>query len=738
MMMPRARHIHTAPRDFGHTLSLTHIAPLGVKGKITWYVSTMQRFRCAAPKCTKYLPSDHTPNQKYHDEACRKREQERRYRAKKTAQREVHGIADALGSTDQKVREVLDGAARRGPAFKALLQPENRFILDPVLSGDMNFDVAGQLLGYDRSTISRALMGIRDMLADKEKASNWAMTATNIMLLGPPEEEVEAALEDDDPEAFETILNELVDAWVEWRDRMMTDERGKKYITKPYHRSWIKAILRAILTGKRLMVLSPPRHGKTQLLIDFCIWLMLRNPNVRILWIASNGDLVADWIASMEDQLENNGTLREAYLPPGQDFKPQRNTGKSWSRTQFTVATRTITGIKSPTMNGVGRGGRILSRDVDFMIIDDIEDDSSTIQPKAREDTRKWFAQTAGSRKQKQTGVVVIGSRQHPDDLYGYLFDNPEWPSIIEEAHSSACEKEPLNETIHEDCMLFPEVNDYEWYMSQKRSFAVTGGDSLFLMVYQNVATAEGLMIFDPEAMRACRSERDIGEYPQGLDLVAGLDPAISGYQAAVLWGYQRWTGRLYLIDIDNTGGAGIPGWRLLVEDWLQKYNLRHWVVEDTAAQRGYMQDAWIVNFKNENGIHIEGHHTGRNKWDKRVGVTALSALFRDFVTFKDPHNNQEVTLRKVDLPYGTPVAKSRTDLYIAQAVHFAQMANRPAGGLAGYKSDVVMASWFPMKAIRRWVTDDQSEIEYEYDPTFGGLGRTFDYNEPPWRKVSA
>ena len=43
----------------------------------------------------------------------------------------------------------------------------------------------------------------------------------------------------------------------------------------------------------------------------------------------------------------------------------------------FTVGTRTVTGIKSPTMVGLGRGGKILSRDCDLIIADDIEDHTS-------------------------------------------------------------------------------------------------------------------------------------------------------------------------------------------------------------------------------------------------------------------------------------------------------------------------------------------------------------------------
>ncbi len=39
-------------------------------------------------------------------------------------------------------------------------------------------------------------------------------------------------------------------------------------------------------------------------------------------------------------------------------------------------------------MVAVGKGGKILSRDCDLIIADDIEDHGTTIQPSAREQTR--------------------------------------------------------------------------------------------------------------------------------------------------------------------------------------------------------------------------------------------------------------------------------------------------------------------------------------------------------------
>ena len=92
-------------------------------------------------------------------------------------------------------------------------------------------------------------------------------------------------------------------------------------------------------------------------------------------------------------------------------------------------------------MVAVGKGGKILSRDCDFLIIaDDIEDFGSTAQPSGRAATKRWWTTTLSSRVEAHTAVVVIGSRQHSDDLYNSLLDNNAWDNIVEQAHSDDCE----------------------------------------------------------------------------------------------------------------------------------------------------------------------------------------------------------------------------------------------------------------------------------------------------------
>lgn len=692
------------------------------------------------------LPAKRTANQVYCSATCRNRMNRRRAteaKRRRDAAAPIHQAIDEAvgegGHTDKVIADFLASRAEKaalyttgGPAYQRMMASPN--ILGPLLRGEMTHETAAELLGYHSGTISKVMEMIATQLRTEADAAEWELSERAGYLVGIDLGEPRF----DDPALLESYLEDLTDRFIEWRDLLMVDERGRTYITKPFHRRWITSILWAIFTGKRQMILSPPRHGKTQLLIDFCTWLICRDPHIRILWIASNGDLAEDWLAAIKQQLEENEALRDLYLAPGQDFKPPPRSGKSWSRQQFSVDTRTRV-VKSPSMQGVGRRGRILSRDVDLMIIDDVEDDESTATDGIMAKTRKWITVTAGSRKEAHTGVVVIGSRQDPQDLYGHLLENPEWEAIVEEAHSTDCDLPVLQEHLHVDCMLFPEKNDFAWLMSQKRSMDLEGSDELFEMVYLNKAIPKGLEVFDIDAMKRCRDlNRPLGVIPHGCKLVAGLDPAVAGYQSAVLWAWHRQTQRWFLIDGQLQTGPGIEGFLAVMREWHTKYNgrLRHWIVESNGFQRGYGTDPDIRKFKNTHGIHIEGHETQANKWDKRIGVGAMGKLFKKVMVWANPVTGAEERALKMSLPYEGPEAVALVGAYLRQAKNFGSAASQARTTRVAYKSDLLMASWFPMKVIRRWQKEAEAEdasVDYTYATEFGDYRPDFDFQEEPW-----
>lgn len=625
-----------------------------------------ERRTCANPGCEKKFTAKHN-NKRYCTVQCSRKAQHKRSKEKK--QKDFTSQMTAV----------------RGEHYEEYV----RDYAEPVINNLIKKVDVADLLGVTKSLVSKMHEAY---LIDKDnliKQKTWKTPKEALIAL----------------EKFE-----------DFRDRYFQTETGDPYETADFHKKWIKSILQAIDEGGEQMILSPPRHGKTDLLTHFAVWQICRNPNVRIMWVGGNEEIAKNAVGAVVDHLEHNEKLIEDFCGPGQTFKPKNRSGKSWTSGQFTIATRTVTGIKSPTMVAVGKGGKILSRDCDLIIADDIEDHGTTIQPSAREQTRQWWTTTLSSRKEEHTAIVIIGSRQHPEDLYNFLLENPQVTTIVEEAHSTECVLPELDIEAHIDCMLWKNKRTYKWLLSRLQAAETTGGKAIFEMVYLNKAFVDGITMFDVEEVDLCRDvNRTIGHIPAGTRLIAGLDPASTGFQACFLWAVNTDTGKMYMVDIENEQGGGIIQAKETIKKWYEKYNLAHWVIEENGFQRAIRQDKDLKEYCARMGIYLEGHQTQKNKFDPIFGVGSMRELFKEEL---------------ISLPYGSAESETKSNIYRRQLIYFSTGANKQSG--RNNKSDVVMASWFPMRVIRRLQKERLAEVGLDYKPSFGEWNLS-DMNESPW-----
>ena len=630
----------------------------------------MSKKICHATNCRKRLTANKS---KYCSIECQRRQYMKEYRHNKKQEKPINSKYSALTPMKGKYyNEYVD-----------------KGLADLVMNSALTATKAAEALGCPIATVSKMNAAYQIDLQNKLDAEGWSVP-----------QEAEQALEN-----FSTF-----------RNKYFATETGEKYETADFHENWINKILKSIDEGGELLVLSPPRHGKTELLIHFAIYQICRNSNTRIMWVGGNEDIAKNAVSAVLDQLESNERLQQDFCEPGKSFKPDNRSGKMWASNQFTVGTRTVPGIKSPTMVAVGKGGKILSRDCDLIIADDIEDHQTTMQPGARENTRQWWTTTLSSRKEEHTAVVVIGSRQHPDDLYHHLLNNEAFESIVETAHDLTCQLPEASDEEHTDCMLWESKRTHKWLMSRLRAAETTGGKQIFEMVYFNQSYVEGTQIFSPDAIDACkRQELVVGQIPKQLQLVAGLDPSSSGYQAAFLWGIDTFNSELYCIDIDNQKGGGVRAAAQIISDWYHKYDLAHWIVEENGFQTAIRQDENIKEFVLRTGILLQGHLTGKNKHDPLYGVGAMSELF---------------DANKIHLPYGNSESQAKIDSYKRQLVYF---DGKPVSSRNKHKTDIVMSSWFPMKVFRRVQKEHLAEVGMEYKPSFTGYNVT-DMNDAPWQ----
>ena len=618
-------------------------------------------------------------------ETCRKQRRTNSPYCSQKCKSRVHYVKNKLKNQELKPKRPQDSMAR-GKYYDDFVKEFGESLVDKIYTHQQVADK----MGVSRSLVTKMYIAYLEDKENFEAKKTWKT-----------------------PVAAKKSLKDFKD----FRDRYFRTETGDMYETAEFHENWINHIVQAIEDGGQQMILSPPRHGKTDLLTHFAVWQICKNPNVRIMWVGGNEDIAKNSVGAVLDTLENNEQLNDDFCGPGEKFQPKVRSGKSWSSGQFTVGTRTVTGIKSPTMVAVGKGGKILSRDCDLIIADDIEDHGTTIQPSAREQTRQWWTTTLSSRKEEHTAIVVIGSRQHPEDLYNFLLDNPEFDTLVEEAHSSECILPELEIEEHIDCMLWKSKRSYKWLLSQKNNADTTGGRAIFEMVYLNKAFVEGITMFNSEDIDQCRDmNRSIGHIPANTHLIAGLDPASTGFQACFLWAVNSDTGMMYLVDIENEEGGGIIQAKKSIQKWYDKYHLAHWVIEENGFQKAIRQDEKIKDYTSKMGIHLEGHQTQKNKFDPIYGVGSMQQLFEQ---------------KLISLPYGDTESETKSNIYRRQLIYFSSAASR-ASKAKSYKSDVVMASWFPLKVIRRLGKERLAEVGLDYKPSYGEWDLS-EINEAPW-----
>lgn len=478
----------------------------------------------------------------------------------------------------------------------------------------------------------------------------------------------------------------LLDGFLAFREKFFKTPRHTPYETPGFQQAWASSLSSSLVDGDMEMILAPQRHGKTMLLAHFCTYLMCLDPNVRILWISAAQRTAEKSVNLVRSILASNQELIEEYAGVGNTFIPDRKSPYQWTRAEFTVATRTDVDLNGPNMQALGREGTILSLNADIIIVDDIEDKGSVGQIGTRESTKEWWDSQLLGRKEEHTGVFVIGSRQHADDLYSHILVNDEYNVTVEQAHNPACPIPEHDHEAHVDCMLFPEVRTHKWLIKQKRAM---NNPARWEMIYQNVARTAGLVVFPEDQVKACRSAsyraRTMPAH-SSYRLVAGLDPAISGFQAAVLLAYQTVPElKIWLVDLDNTEGGGVGAAARLIRRWYDKYKVSHWVAEENLLG-DLNQYQEIQEAIRPHGIYVQTWHTGHNKNQEYFGVTGLSTLFEE---------------KQIILPYADAESQMVTDTLVSQLVVWDE-ANSRNKNRTGFKDDLVMALWQAWDPIRR------------------------------------
>ncbi|MGE4220292.1 MAG: phage terminase large subunit, partial [Alphaproteobacteria bacterium] len=152
--------------------------------------------------------------------------------------------------------------------------------------------------------------------------------------------------------------------------------------TPALHRRIARWLARRRAAGDtRLLLLAFRASGKSTLVGLFCAWLLLCDPDLRILVLAAEGDLAAKMVRNIRRILE-----RHPFTP---HLKPRRL--EQWAADRFTIARPRE--LRDPSVLARGIGANVTGSRADIVICDDVEVPNTCDTAAKRADLRERLAE---------------------------------------------------------------------------------------------------------------------------------------------------------------------------------------------------------------------------------------------------------------------------------------------------------------------------------------------------------
>lgn len=185
-----------------------------------------------------------------------------------------------------------------------------------------------------------------------------------------------------------------------------------------FHHRVIAEELEKVLTNtanwKILILMMPPRHGKSQLAsINFPAYFLGRCPDRQIITTSYGAELAISFGSKTRDLV---GSLEYSLIFPEVSLKEDEQSKAKWRTTQ------------GGSYLSTGIGGSITGYGANILIIDDPLKNREDAESKIIRDKQwDWFQSVAYTRLEPNGRIVLILTRWHLDDLAGRIIQHSEF-----------------------------------------------------------------------------------------------------------------------------------------------------------------------------------------------------------------------------------------------------------------------------------------------------------------------
>lgn len=275
----------------------------------------------------------------------------------------------------------------------------------------------------------------------------------------------------------------------------------------------------------RQMTLAFRGAGKSTVgTVTRVIFEILKNPNIRIL-IASNTQLQSEiFLREIKAHFEGNDKLRDIFG----DY-----VGAKWDAREIVVKGRTRQ-FRESTVTCIGVGGPTASRHYDLLVLDDLVDEENARTELQRERLQIWYYKSLMPTLLADGRILLLGTRWHPHDLYGYIIKNTPQirvliiPAIREDGRSAWPSEWPIDKLLKIKAEVGVPIFETQYQMNTS---AMEGKIFSFDSFYWYDALPAGLLKY------------------QGADLAIGQNQT-NDYFAFCTVGMDPKNGKIYVIDI--------------------------------------------------------------------------------------------------------------------------------------------------------------------------------------------
>lgn len=470
-------------------------------------------------------------------------------------------------------------------------------------------------------------------------------------------------------------------------------------------------------TKEKLLLLSPRDHGKTFAITAFIMRQLCLNRNLKFLLISATAGQAEKRVRMLKSLLLSD-RITEDWASG--DMPPFKTAEDKWISTQIYL-NRDNPSV-DPTLEAIGAGGAITGAHVDFIILDDVEDDRTVYSASLRAKTRDWLRGTIQPVLSKKGMMIVVGTRKNGDDLYHHMIEDPtfhiindpaiiKWPesySFITKVDSKGREVITGVDVQGDYEVLWPEERPIEYLLKELRAV----GEALFYRELQNQPISSSDQVFKTEWIDAATFRgRDYSfvnppnlddlVIVQGYDLSLVFDPSKakkndSDYTVGITWGKDK-EGNRYLLDLWRKRGLTPQELKDAIKRNYNKFNGR---VKLIYMEKNAFGALHLLDLQTETDLPLKGHLTTA-KNSMKGNISMLSLLFEN---------------GKVVIPSSTVADDDLVAPLIDELVSFG----------AAKHDDAVSALMIAEYALR------DSSINFEYNVAFGDKDLDLDDSQKP------